>query len=93
MKKKLAAGILTGALILGAGTLTFAASNGEGEGLLNFGQMKPYIEEMHPDLTTQEQKEMFNACHSEGGMMDNYNSENANSMMTPENTSTMMNNF
>ena len=81
MKKKLLVGILSGAFILGTGTLTFAASNGEGEGLLNFGQMKPYIEEMHPDLTTQEQKEMFDACHGEGGMMENNNGENVSNMM------------
>lgn len=76
MKKKILIGILSGAFILGAGTLTMAESNGEGKGLLNFGQMKPMIEKMHPDLTTQEQKEMFEACHGEGGMMENFNSEN-----------------
>lgn len=81
MNKKLLVGILTGAFILGAGTLTFAQSNGEGEGLLNFGQMKPYIEEMHPDLSTQEQKEMFDNCHGEGGMMEDYNGENPRDMM------------
>ena len=42
--------------------------------------MKPYIEQMHPDLTNQEQKEMFDACHGKGGMMENYNG-NTNSMM------------
>lgn len=81
MKKKLVVGIISGAFILGAGSFAFAAANGEGEGLLNFGQMKPYIEQMHPDLTTQEQKEMFDSCHGEGGMMQNYNSTNTSSMM------------
>lgn len=81
MKKKIVVALLSGAVILGAGTLTFAKSNGEGEGLLNFGQMKPYIEKMHPDLTTQEQKEMFDACHGEGGMMENVDSENLSKMM------------
>ncbi|WP_019153614.1 hypothetical protein [Robertmurraya massiliosenegalensis] len=81
MKKKLLVGILSSAFILGAGTLTFAQSNGEGEGWLNFDQMQPQIEEMHPDLTKKEQKEMFDACHGEGGMMENYNSENAKNMM------------
>ena len=80
MKKKLMVGIISGAFILGAGSFAFAATNGEGEGLLNFGQMKPYIEQMHPDLTNQEQKEMFDACHGKGGMMENYNG-NTNSMM------------
>ena len=85
--KKLAIGILSGAIILGAaGTYAFAQENGDGEGPLNFGQMKPYIEKMHPDLSTKEQKEMFDACHGEGGMMENNSTEN----MKPEN---MMNNF
>lgn len=81
MRKKLMIAILSGAFILGAGTLTFAQSNGDGEGLFNFEQMKPKIAEMHPDLTEEEQKEMFEACHGEGGMMENFNGENANNMM------------
>jgi hypothetical protein len=69
MKKKLAIGVLTGAILLGGtGTLTFAQANGEG--LLNFGQMKPYMEKMHPDLSTQELKQMYDSCHAEGGMME-----------------------
>jgi hypothetical protein len=81
MKKKLVVSLLCGAFILGAGSLTFAQSNGEEEGLLNFGQMKPYIEEMHPDLTIQEQKEMFDSCHGEDGMMKDVNHENSSKMM------------
>ena len=81
MNKKLAIGILTGAFILGgAGTLAFAETNGNGEGLLNFGQAKPYIEKMHPGLSTQEQKEMFEACHGKDGVMQG-------------STENMMNNF
>ncbi|MFD2805754.1 hypothetical protein [Litchfieldia salsa] len=74
--KKLVVGILSLGVILGAGTFTYAQGNGEG--LLNFGQMKPYMEEMHPDLSTKELKEMFNSCHGSGGMMEN---TNADSMM------------
>jgi hypothetical protein len=78
MNKKLAIGILTGALILGgAGTLAFAETNGNGVGLLNFGQAKPYIEKMHPELSTQEQKEMFESCHGKEGTMRG-NTENTN---------------
>lgn len=81
MKRKLAIGIITGAIILGgAGTLTFAATNGDGEGPLNFGQAKPHIEEVHPELSTQEQKEMFESCHGKDGVMQG-------------NTENMMNNF
>ncbi|MBD8067791.1 hypothetical protein [Bacillus sp. PS06] len=74
--KKAVIGILSAAFILGAGTFTYAQANGNGEGLLNFGQMKPYMEEMHPDLSTKELKEMYDTCHGEGGMMQNGNSEN-----------------
>lgn len=81
MKKKLVIGMISGAFILGAGTLTFAQSNGDGEGLFNFDQMQPKIEEMHPDLTKEEQKEMFDDCHGEGGMMENDNGQTANNMM------------
>lgn len=65
--KKIVIGLISTAVILGGGTLAFADSNGNGEGLLNFGQMKPFIEEMHPNLSTQEQKQMFDACHGEDG--------------------------
>lgn len=33
--------------------------------------MKPYIEEMHPNLSPEQQEEMFNNCHGENGMMQN----------------------
>lgn len=81
MNKKLLVGILTGGFILGAGTLTFAQTNGNGEGVFNFERMQPHIEEMHPELSKEEQKEMFDACHGEGGMMENFKGENARNMM------------
>jgi hypothetical protein len=79
MKKKLLVGIFTGSLILGVTTLTFAQT--EDDGLKLFEQMKPHIEKMHPTLTEEEQKEMFNACHGEGGMMEKYNKDNPSNMM------------
>lgn len=78
MKKKLAIGILTGAIFLGgAGTFAFAAANEDtnGNGLFNFGQMKPYMEEMHPDFSTDELKGMYDSCHGEGGMMEDGSTE------------------
>lgn len=79
MKKKLLVGIFTGSLILGAASITFAQTSDEGFKL--FEKMKPHIEKMHPDLTEEEQKEMFNACHGEGGMMEEHNDETASKMM------------
>jgi len=92
MKKKLAIGILTGAIILGgAGTFAFAAANEDanGNGLLNFGQMKPNMEKMHPDLSTDELKDMYDSCHDEGGIMGN---SSTNGMMDGS-TENMMNNL
>ncbi|WP_438823699.1 hypothetical protein [Bacillus sp. JJ1764] len=67
--KKLAVGILSASLILGVGTVVFAQSNGYGNGTFNFGQMKPYMEKMHPDLTEKELKDMYEACHGTNGAM------------------------
>ena len=72
--KKIVIGILSIAVIVGAGTYTFAQTNDTGEGPLPFGQMKPYMEKMHPDLSTKELKDMYNSCHGSNG-------NNANGMM------------
>jgi len=46
--KKLAISILGAAFIFGAGTYTLA--QGPEDGLLDFEQMKPYMEKMHPNI-------------------------------------------
>lgn len=80
--KKIMFSVLAAAVILGGtGTYALANSSEEGNGLLNFGQMKPYIEEMHPNLSTKEQKEMFDRCHGTNGVNPNFENQN------------MMNNF
>src|SRR5699024_11741252 len=61
--------LLTGAVLLGSATFVAAESNGNG--FFNFEEMKPYIEEMHPNLSPEQQEEMFNNCHGENGMMQN----------------------
>jgi hypothetical protein len=68
--KKFVLGTLCAVFVLGAGTAVFAAENGENVGIMNFGQMKPHMEEMHPDLSTKELKEMFDHCHGTGGEMN-----------------------
>lgn len=70
--KMLVVGIVSAAFVLGAGTFAFAQTS-DGKGPLSFEQMKPYIEKMHPSLTEKEQKEMYKACHGNGGMMENVN--------------------
>ncbi|MBU8908735.1 hypothetical protein [Desertibacillus haloalkaliphilus] len=68
--KKIIIGVLTGAVLLG-GT-TFVAANSNGSDGFTFEEMKPFIEQMHPNLSSDQQEEMFNACHGEGGMMNNF---------------------
>ncbi|WP_066312322.1 hypothetical protein [Bacillus sp. FJAT-29814] len=71
--KKLAVGLFSAALILGAGTAVFAAGNsGNGNGL-SFEEMLPFMQKMHPDFSNDELNEMYKACHGQGGMMGGTN--------------------
>ncbi|WP_068672949.1 hypothetical protein [Oceanobacillus sp. Castelsardo] len=67
--KKLVVGLLTGAVLLGSATFVAAESNENG--IFNFEEMQPHIEEMHPNLSPEQQEEMFNNCHGDNGMMQN----------------------
>jgi hypothetical protein len=81
--KKLAVGLFSAALILGAGTAVFAAGNNGENGGLKFEEMLPFMQKMHPDSSKDELKEMYKACHGEGGMMDGgTNSPNAEAQST-----------
>lgn len=77
--KKLAISILGAAFIFGAGTYTLA--QGPEDGLLDFEQMKPYMEKMHPNYSDKELKDMYNACHGEDGMMESKSPENMMNML------------
>lgn len=96
--KKLTIGVLSAAMILGAAG-GFAQAKENGEGLFNFGQMKPQMEEVHPDLSTKELKEMYDSCHETegGGMMEGVdtNLDMDNFMNETDNMdfNNMMNNF
>lgn len=71
--KKLAVGLLSSVLILGAGTAVFAAGNSGQGGGLSFEKMLPFMQKMHPDFSKEELKGMYKACHGEGGMMNGSN--------------------
>ncbi|WP_121615566.1 hypothetical protein [Virgibacillus halodenitrificans] len=73
--KRIVIGALTGAFILGSATFVSAGVNQNGEEFFNFEQMRPYMEEMHPGLSTEQHQEMFNNCHGENGIMQNSDSE------------------
>ncbi|MDQ0232418.1 MULTISPECIES: hypothetical protein [Bacillaceae] len=72
MKKKLAIGLLTGAILLGGAGFAYAQTDG-------FQEMKPFMEKMHPELSTNELEQMYNDCHGDGGMMQD--TEKAKNMM------------
>lgn len=80
--KKFIAGIISASLILGSGTAIMAAGNDSTDGLFNFGQMKPQMEEMHPDLTNQELKEMYESCHGTNGAKPSKNFNGMDGMMS-----------
>mgnify|MGYP001248576379 CR=1 FL=1 len=65
--KKFIIGVISGAVLLGSASFVAAESNGNG--FLNFEDMKPHIEQMHPDLSPEQQEEMFNNCHGDDGLM------------------------
>ncbi|GAM12955.1 hypothetical protein [Mesobacillus selenatarsenatis] len=71
--KKLTLSFLGAAMIVGASTAAFAEEGTEGKGTFNFGQMKPLIEKMHPDLSDEEVKQMYNDCHGTNSAMPSKN--------------------
>lgn len=74
--KKIAIGILSSALVLGAGTAVFAAgNNNSGEGL-SFEKMLPFMQKMHPNSSKVDLQKMYKACHGNGGMMGGINQNN-----------------
>ncbi|CQR47322.1 hypothetical protein BN1058_01631 [Paraliobacillus sp. PM-2] len=66
--KKILVSLLGATIIIGgAATYTFAHSNESfnvnDHHRFNYEEMKPYIQEMHPNWSSQEQREMFEFCH------------------------------
>ncbi|MFE8699656.1 hypothetical protein ACFYKX_03350 [Cytobacillus sp. FJAT-54145] len=78
--KKLFTSILTASLFLAIATATFAQDNEVENGVMNFGQMKPFMEEMHPELSEKELKDMYESCHGTNGAMPSKNFQHMNHM-------------
>jgi hypothetical protein len=89
MLKKWAVGLLSSALILGAGTAVFAAGTSNSENGFSFENMLPFMEKMHPNSSKEELKEMYDSCHKGGGMMDDKGMMDGNGMPSEN----MMNKF
>ncbi|MEX2415760.1 MAG: hypothetical protein WD424_06425 [Paenibacillaceae bacterium] len=79
--KKIMIGILMIALVLTLGSAVYAESNDEGQGTFNFGQMLPFMKQVHPDLTEQQLKDMHNNCHGTNGAAPSKNFEMPNNRM------------
>lgn len=43
------------------------------DGNVNFGQMKPYMKQMHPDLSNQQLEEHYKSMHGTGGASKSQN--------------------
>lgn len=66
MKKKAIIGLITFGIVAGIST-SVLAHGGEEDGIfsgfLPFDEMKPYMEDMHPDFSDDELEQMYNDCH------------------------------
>lgn len=50
-----------------AGTALAQAVTADNPSGWNFGQMLPFMQQMHPDLNTDQLREMYEDCHGTGG--------------------------
>lgn len=71
MMKKIWMGVIAVVLVMGVGTAAYAASagnnNGKGSNPSFFERMLPVAKQMHPNLTDQQIKDMYNNCQSPEG--------------------------
>jgi hypothetical protein len=71
--KKIVLSVLGSVLIFGVGTVVMAASNDADKVKESFEKMKPFMEEMHPDFSNEELKEMYDSCHGDSGKLKEQN--------------------
>ncbi|WP_069188098.1 hypothetical protein [Bacillus sp. FJAT-27251] len=62
--KKIGIGLLSAAIIFGAGTFAFAQASETVPGKITFEKMLPFMQEMHPGSSESELQQMFDACHT-----------------------------
>ncbi|WP_462412186.1 hypothetical protein [Neobacillus sp. Marseille-QA0830] len=73
--KKLAIGVFSAALILGAGTAVLASGNNNSGSGLSFEDMLPFMQKMHPDSSKGDLQNMYKDCQENGGMMGGSNAD------------------
>lgn len=69
MMKKLLVGFIVGAVLFGGAS--FGLAHSIGNNFFNFEDMRPHMEEMHPNFSPKQYEQMFNNCHGENGFMRN----------------------
>lgn len=66
--KKIAVATLGLGMLLGANAAgVFAEGPSFAKEIMNFGKMKPFMQQMHPNLNEKELKEMYESCHGKNG--------------------------
>ena len=81
MRKLLTGGVVASILLMGGIGAAWAAENvtPKAPDQKFFEEMLPFMKQMHPGMSEESYKEMFNDCHSKGGpagMMGNGVQEN-----------------
>ena len=72
MKKLVLSGIVTLFLVGGVGAVWAAEDvTPMNPNQKTFEEMLPFMKKMHPGVSDETFKEMYNSCHGEGGMMGN----------------------
>lgn len=64
--KKWVVSIVTAVLVIGIGSVSVASAPSDGK--FNFGDMLPFMKQMHPNLSDQQLEDMFNNCHQNNQM-------------------------
>lgn len=67
MKKMILVGSLALALAFGASSLAQAYGAEKENEVINFGRMLSHMEKMHPEMSKQQLKEMYEICHGTKG--------------------------
>lgn len=77
MKKIILVGSLALTLVFGTSSLVLAngAGNGQGRDVMNLGRMLSHMEKMHPEMSKQQLKEMYEICHGTKGASPSHNFE------------------
>jgi hypothetical protein len=78
--KKIVLSVLGSMLIFGIGTVVMAGGNDTEKEKGTFEKMKPFMEEMHPDFSNEELKEMYDSCHGDNEKIQDPHMDNMENM-------------